>query len=191
MARTRLGTRAWLGGLASSGVIAAHLLAYFVAAPDGHHRTELLATTGHGSWTYVVALALGSLVACLAGVAWSTATVGEGRLVWGRCARRLIALQVLGFTALELGERALHGVAGAELVAEPVFLIGLVAQVVVALVAAALLRLFIRFVARLTRRAKLERPAPSLSFFATDVITRRVRVAVGAGTLRGPPPVLG
>jgi hypothetical protein len=99
----------------------------------------------------------------------------------------LILLQVLGFSVLELGERVLHGVVAAELVAEPVFLIGLVAQVVVALIAACLLRLFVRFVARLTSRSKLERPARSLSFFATDVITRRVLVAVGAGTLRGPP----
>jgi hypothetical protein len=134
-----------------------------------------------------VALALGLLVACLGGVAWSTATIGEQRLVWGRCARRLILLQAVGFTALELGERLLHGAAGAELIAEPAFLIGLAAQVVVALFAAVLLRLLIKIVVRLTSRSKLERPAPSLSFFATDVITRRVRVAVGAGTLRGPP----
>ncbi|MGH2808288.1 MAG: hypothetical protein ACRDKT_13545 [Actinomycetota bacterium] len=187
MARTRWGTRAWLGGLAFSGVIAAHVLAYAVAAPHSHHRTELLAATGHGSWTYVVALALGCLVAGLGGIAWSTATTGEHRLVWSRCALRLVLLQTLGFTALEVGERLLHGVMGAELIAEPVFVIGLIAQVVVALFAAVLLRLLIKVVARLTRRAELDRAEPSLDFVATDVITRRVLVAVGAGTLRGPP----
>ena len=177
----------WLGGLAFSGVIAAHFLAYFVAAPDGHHRTELLASTGHGSWTYFVALALGALVACLGGVAWSAATTGEKHLIWSRCAFRLVLLQTLGFTGLELGERLLHGVSGAELIAEPVFVLGLLAQVVVALAAAGLLRLVVKIVGRLRLRSDLAKAEPCISSFHTDVIGRRVLVAVGAGTLRGPP----
>lgn len=181
----------WLGGLAFSGVVVAHLLAFFLIAPDAHHRQELLAATGHGSWTGVVALALGTLVAVLAGVALRGASRGRDprRLSVLSCAIRLVLLQTIAFTVLESGERMLHGGASLQMFQEPVFVIGLLVQGLVAVSAAILIVLFRRAVERIVagRPLVVTPSAARERFHVVAVLSPRWLVASGGGTLRGPP----
>lgn len=188
----RLRTRLWLGGLAAAGVVVAHLVAFWLAAPDPVRREHLLETTGHGAWPIVVALTLGALVACMAGFA-------AGRLREERRAppavlvrgivTRLVILQVAGFVLLEAIERLAIGHDLTELLSEPVMAIGLVSQVVVALAGAILLALFAHLVDRL---AILLHPIPRaprvlLPGDALDFSVPRSRFESGAAVPRGPP----
>ncbi len=179
----------WLGGLAFSGVVLAHLLAYLVIAPDAHHRAELLTSTGHGSWALAIAIALGSLVMAFGGVALRIARrdVGLPPRVLGSFLR-LGVLQLTGFAVLELAERAfVHG-APLEVVTEPVFGLGLALQVVVAFVAAVLLVTFARVIERIVSSSAVEPKASvALEFPVLGTVPARFSVATGAGTLRGPP----
>ena len=189
MHRSQTRTRAWLAGLAFCGVISAHLLAYVLVAPDDHHRAELLRSTGHGSWAVVVGLALAALVATLAGFALRVARGPASQPSFWSCGLRLAALQAIGFAGLESVERFLHEGLQPDIFAEPVFLIGIVAQLVVAVVGAGLLTLFARAIQHLIarRRSSLSRrPAPAFAPVLRAVAPRRL-IASGSGTLRGPP----
>ena len=179
----------WLGGLAFSGVVLAHLLAYVVIAPDAHHRAELLAATGHGSWTLATAVALGSLVMAFGGMALRIARRDAGsppRVL--SCFLRLGALQLTGFAVLELTERAVVHGASFDVVTEPVFGLGLALQAVVAFVAAVLLVAFARVIERIVSSSTVE-PGTSvaLEFPVLGSLPPRFSVATGAGTVRGPP----
>lgn len=188
----RLRTRLWLGGLATAGVVVAHVLAFWLAAPNPVRREHLLEVTGHGAWPIVVALTLGALVACMAGFA-------AGRLREERRAppavlvrgivTRLVILQVAGFVLLEAIERLAIGHDLTELLSEPVMAIGLVAQIVVAFAGAIVLALFAHIVDRL---ALLLRPIPRaprvlLPGDALDFSVPRSRFVTGAAIPRGPP----
>ena len=188
MARSGARTRWWLGGFAFSGVVLAHLLAYFLVAPDSHHRAELLEATGHGSWTLAIAVALGSLVAAFGGLALRVARHDDSSLSWIGCFVRLTLLQVTGFTVLELVERAfVHG-APTEVFVEPAFVIGVVLQIVAAAVAATLMVVFARVIEGLVLRSTIETShSLAIEFPALRTFVPRPSVATGSGTLRGPP----
>lgn len=189
MARSGARTRIWLGGLAFSGVVLTHLGAFVMVAPDAHHRAELLAATGHGSWTLAVAVALASLVMAFGGVALRIArrdADAPPRLLG--CWLRLALLQMVGFAGLEFAERALVHGAPWEVVTEPVFGLGLALQVVAAAIAAVLLVVFARVLERIVSARAVEPGSTSaLGFPALDPVPPRFSVATGAGTLRGPP----
>jgi hypothetical protein len=187
----RLRTRLWLGGLAAGGVMAAHLVAFFLVAPDPSQRAELLEATGHGAWAVLVSLALGAMVAGLAGFAVGRIREGDappGTLYRGTLGR-LLALQVLGFVLLEALERLAHhpgdllGFLG-----EPVVLIGLVLAAATAAVGAALIVLFAGLIDRLVVLRVLPRapralvPAGLAIFFPP-----RLRIVLGSVSPRGPP----
>ena len=188
MARSGARTRWWLGGLAFSGVVLAHLLAYFAVAPDAHHRAELLEATGHGSWTLAIAVALGSLVAAFGGLALRVARHADYAPSWIGSFVRLSVLQVAGFTGLELVERALIHGAPAEVFVEPAFGIGVVLQVVAAAVAATLMVVFARVIEGLVEPSTIETThSLAVEFPVLRTFVPRRSVAVGSGTLRGPP----
>ncbi len=184
--------RLWLGGLALSGVAAAHALAYLLVAPDSDHRTALLASTGHGYWWVVEALGLGALVAALAGFAVERLSFGRngtasGR-VWSGVAPRLVFLQIAGFLLLEFLERLIVEGTAAHVLTEPVVLIGVAVQGAAALIAAALLALFARVVDSFRRRIPFAGAPSSWQWFPLgDVLPPAFRVAAGGATLRGPP----
>lgn len=189
--------RWWLGGLAASGVVASHWLAYRLAVPDPHLRHEVLADTGHGYWQYAVAVVLGLLVASLAGFAcqkvWhpGASSGTTRRSPYYGVAARLIALQAAGLLILESAERAVTGSEALGVFTEAPVIIGLAVQVLVALAAALLLVFFARaveFVHNLVRVArKREEPRPIQIPVSPSVLPPRLRVATGGGTLRGPP----
>jgi hypothetical protein len=187
----RLRTRLWLGGLAAGGVMAAHLVAFFLVAPDPSQRAELLEATGHGAWAVLVSLALGAMVAGLAGFAVGRIREGDAppRTLYRGTLGRLLALQVLGFVLLEALERLAHhpgdllGFLG-----EPVVLIGLVLAAATAAVGAALIVLFAGLIDRLVVLRVLPRapralvPAGLAIFFPP-----RLRIVLGSVSPRGPP----
>jgi len=177
-----------------AGVVFAHVLVYFMAAPHRSGREMLLRASGHRHWAVVAAIALGALVA---GLIWFTTQATRPDRVWslgaraffGSTARRLVLLQVGGFVLLEASERLLFGAGFGQLPAEPVVLIGILLQVVSALGAAGLLVVFARTLDRLCGLSSSARfvggppsPRPQVS-----VLPLRFLLAAGGATLRGPP----
>jgi len=178
-----------LGGFASIGIVAAHQVAYLVAAPESHHREALLEHTGHGTWRYVAAFAFGLFVASMTGaISASVGSTGGSYLFRiGTAFSRLLLLQVGGYVALESAERIVAGDV-VTLVIEPVFWIGLVLQISTALLGALLLGAIVKAVAWLTSdawrlaRSGVPLPKPDLSVFVPVA-----QPATGSGSLRGPP----
>jgi len=186
--------RAWLGALAFAGAVGGHMLAYALVEPGEHERTELLLSTGHGLWPVVAALALAALVAGLAGCLRDGARCLLGppyhRALYASTAGTLAAVQVCSFVLLETAERTLahghlHHVMG-----EPAVVVGMVVQVVSALIGAALLVLFERVVEHLRDREPRSavRSAPSVPIPCLGTGSRRL--PVGCCKPRGPPSSL-
>jgi hypothetical protein len=195
-ARSFVHLRLLLGGLAAFGVVAAHVIAYFLAEPNPHAREDLLAATGHHRWTLVVAIALGFTVAGLVHYAWARAlsphagTLPSGSL-FNLAAGRLIPMQVLGCVGLEAVERLFAGETVAGVLTEPAVMIGVFLQLLVAIVGALILVLFARAIDLiLGRKARATFPArPTIPRPTLHVLPPRFQVAAGSGTLRGPPLV--
>ncbi len=182
----------WLALLAFGGLLGGHALSYFAVAPDGHTRAELLRATGHGSHDFFVTWGLAAAAAGFIGIIGAHLRSGwesgcrehsiprTGSLLW--------VMQTAGFVLLEATERGygLHDLG--ELLHEPGFLLGLVAQAVVALVAAGLVFLLrasvdaIRRLLAAPEGAATVRPQrlPAFYAFASSV-------ARAAWNLRGPP----
>lgn len=184
----------WLAALAFAGLLAGHFLGYLAAAPDAHSRADLLASTGHGSHGLLESAGLAAgLAALIALVAMQVrgrdqAPAGGGSMV--KVGLLLWVLQCAGFTALELFERGglAHGLG--HLAQEPAFILGLVAQIVVALLATSLIWLLVATVDALLRYlTRRTRRSTSLSLV---FVTRRgsaPSVARRAWNLRGPPTI--
>lgn len=147
MQRSRTGGLLAVSGVA--GVVAAHSVAYLIAVPDGSLRAQHLSATGHGYWPIAVGVAcVAGLVAMVASgirgralaLARST-TLSTGGPVW---TAGLVAWQLVLFSVMEIGERVGTGSAPATLVRDPVFLVGLAIQVLVALLIVSVMRVIER-----------------------------------------------
>jgi hypothetical protein len=189
-----LSRRVWLGCLALSGVLAAHLISYFIAAPHPHERRALLEVTGHGSQNVMFAVAIAAFVAAVAAFVprW-LASSPRRPASHLRCpvAMGLVAMQTVGFLGLEAVERIhAHGTASG-LLSEPAVLIGLVAQVAVAIIGSLLLVVVAETVEVLTRRGHHGARA-TMTPVAIPAALPPVRLTVVARgwTLRGPPSLL-
>jgi hypothetical protein len=122
--------------LAVTGVVIAHSLAYWAAAPSQVSRTALLQATGHAYWnTAVLGAALGGLWFVLdhavrlfhAGRRAISTPVSPADLKL-----QLRVLQVTLFVALEIGERVAAGVPLSTILGHRVFLLGLLFQLIIA-----------------------------------------------------------
>ena len=183
----------WLGGLAAFGIVAAHCLAYILVAPEGDERALLMDATGHRFWGLVFAVALGAGVAGLSGVLvrlLQPSTTQQRKVnPFAFGAPRLMALQIGGFALLEATERILMG-AGAHAILEPVVVVGLILQVVVALASALILCLLTKTLHALLSgtsfpSAKAAGIVPR--FAPTRWLQPALTPGTGAGTWRGPP----
>jgi hypothetical protein len=177
-------------------MLGSHWLAYLLAAPGSHARAELLDTTGHGYWPLASTFGVAALVIGLVSFvatrfrARTPGPLGRNRL-FVTSLLALLALQVGGFTALEVIERVLagHSVGLANLL-EPTMVIGVVIQVLAALVAAVVLTAIaavVDLIAYGTRRPQTT-PAP-LTKLASLIAAPRLLPATGASSLRGPPAI--
>ena len=181
--------------LALAGLLAGHAISFFVVAPDPHERAELLAVTGHSQHGAFATLALAAAVAGLIGIVMQRVrsrcetAPGVSRT---RVATLLWAAQTAGFVLLETWERG-HGVAGVlDLAGEPAFLIGLLAQLAVALAGTALVVLVRATVDALLRLFTAPADAAPLPVLpCTTRVSAPPSVARAAWNLRGPPSPAG
>ena len=186
--------RLLLGGLAASGVLVAHLVAYQLLDPHHHVAGGGPATpTSHRMWTFIAAGAMGLTVAGLVRLAFDrtcrrrTPAQSRGSLV-GAAALRLVPLQVFGCLAIQVIERWAVGESSGELIAQAM-LIGPCLQVLVAFVGAFVLVLFVSAIDLLLARWA----PPTFSKRAVHhrsachYLPPRFQVGSGGGTVRGPP----
>lgn len=181
--------------VALAGLLAGHSASYLVVAPDPHEREALLALTGHSQHGAFGTLALAAAFAGLIGLVMQrvrTHCAAEPGVSRARVAVLLWAAQTVGFVVLETWERG-HGFAGAgDLAGEPAFLIGLVAQAVVALVATALVvlvRATVDALLRLFAAPPVDGAAPV--FPCNAAVIAPASVARSAWNVRGPPSPAG
>jgi hypothetical protein len=128
-------------GFAVAGLVLAHVLSYVIALPDPYHRDLLLQRTGHDYLPAFGQAALMLFLAAVAAVMFRTSRRGAGRAEsFTPLATRLALVQVGAFVAQELLERTLSGSGFADLRHGHVLIVGVMAQIAVALLGAALLR---------------------------------------------------
>jgi hypothetical protein len=130
-----IGRNLLLGPLAFAGAIAGHSLGYLVSHPGAHERSAALIGTGHGSFGRLTAVAVATGVGGL--VALTVRACRRQTVEFRWLASRLAALQLAIFAVLELAERDFDP---GRTVDDPAVLLGLAAQVLVALGAAVLAR---------------------------------------------------
>jgi hypothetical protein len=153
----------------------------------------LMDATGHRYWGLAVGVALGI---CIGGaVGYYVRVLRAPRNDLGRlnlfrfAAPRLGALQLVGFALLEASERILWGTDLAHPLDEPVVIVGLALQVVIALVSALTLTLVARLVTLVAKY--LARPTGAPIAFReigpAPLFSPRVLLLAGGAGARGPP----
>jgi hypothetical protein len=173
--------------LAWGGTILGHLSSYVLAYPAHGSRAGHLRATGHGSFRAVMLTAAAALAVGV-GLTVLRSIRPRSTFVLRRLALTLGAIQVLAFAFLETAERGFDPGAAA---ADPAVLMGLVLQVVVALLlslavvglARSVRAIFVR--RRITGRRASAPRAPSPAPFVDLLVFLRAR------PLRGPPLPLG
>jgi hypothetical protein len=186
-----------LAGAGVAGAAAGHSIAYLIVAPQGRTRAALLAGTGHGYRSTAVAaeivLGLLALVTFLArrfdrGLRPGRRPAGEEPWAW--LTTRLCLLQVSVFSLQEVLERAATGRPLSELVNDRLLLIGILAQVVVAVLVATLLVWLGRAAeaaGRALGRRRLPRPTRVL-IHRPATAGRPASRPRGIRGIRAPPP---
>ena len=176
-------------GVAVGGVLLGHRVTYLVLAPSAHARAALLDRTGHAYLGLANDLAL---IAALTGLAalFVGQLLAKARGYRGadHLTRRIVAFQISAFVLMEVLERVTAGAPLGGLA--PVLPLGIATQALVALLAAALIRLLLHTAERVAEA--LGRPAPpSTRAIVTFAPPRPVAVPVGrhlsAAGVRGPP----
>jgi hypothetical protein len=163
--------------IAAGGVLIGHWLAYVVAVPHPRAREGLLAVTGHAYLPGAAKLVLVALVIALGALFWGALQHRDPRAFsFVRVASKLAFLQVVAFSAMEMLERVGSHVPVGELFSHRLFLLGVLAQVLTALLGALVLAWVMKsvLVARLARSEAGEPPRPGFSF----------QVPASAGVLR-------
>jgi hypothetical protein len=142
--RARLPTLFLLVPLLAGGWLAAHELAYRLVAPGTHERHELLARSGHG-YLHWAQLATTLCVAFVfVGIALAARQAGTGCGETRSPAYRFALLPLLGFSLQEHLERLVQsGGFPVDAVLEPTFVVGLLLQLPLALLAYLLARLLL------------------------------------------------
>ena len=187
---------AWLVAvpLVLGGAQLAHAVDYWLVSPDAHERSELLAGSGHGYFSYLpfaVALCVALLVAGLAAV---IRAAGHGRPAYSLDPWPLALLPIATFVLQEHLERYLHdGAFPWHAVAGSTFVLGLVLQIPFATAAYAVARLLLRAAeaigsARVSPR-KL-RPAVLRDLAPAPVDLPSLEPLAGGHPARGPPHLL-
>lgn len=182
----------WILALvAGAAMVGSHWLAYLLAAPDAHDRAALLAGTGHGYWPLAATLAAAALFVGLVGFVGDRLhrrTADSRSDIFRRAAPKLLGLQVTGFVLLEVTERIAAGhVIEAATFVGPTMLIGLLVQLVAAVISAAVLGLVAYVIERFVARPPRVRRSTIVPLFTSLVPAPRPLPASGAYSLRGPP----
>ena len=131
-------------GVAGSGLLLGHWLAYALGTPHAHAREELLHATGHGYLPYATQVALLAGALGLAALFLARVSNREGRGSFRLDAATLAAVQSVTFVAMEAGERLASGASLHDLTHGKLLTIGLAVQISVAVAGAGVLRLIDR-----------------------------------------------
>ena len=180
---------------AAFGALAGHAVTYMVAIQDPSTRQLFLAATGHGYLPAVVPAAL--ILGIFAGLSTVIRHLGgdressADRWTWGRTIGTLGLLQCGIFLTQETIERIAVGAPPETLFRDHVLPIGLLVQIVVAVVVTlvlfALARTVEAVVAALSRRGPAPREGRSLA--PVPMAGLRSRLVAVAGSIRAPPAI--
>ena len=173
-------------------MLGAHWVAYLLAAPDPHERSQLLLSTGHGYLPLAVMLAVAGgafgLISFV-GRRMGPERNGSRASIFTYALPRFLVLQVGGFAAMEVAERVVSGHSfGVSDLLATTFLVGIAIQVLASFLTALFLVLIAFVVERFTATTTVPTcisPAPRPLY--SLVSTPRLVPATGAHTLRGPP----
>jgi len=181
--------------MAIVGVVLGHWLAYVLAVPDPHVRTEVLAASGHSYWLLAikaaVVLGLTSLGTIL--LRYLLGRVRGDRPADDRLVSvvlRLSFLQVLAFAAMEVTERVAAGAPVGEMFQHHIFLLGLAVQLLISCAGAFVLLWFARAAKRICDALLPTASAPAPALLAPRAVRHSLRPLsplCGATGLRGPP----
>lgn len=183
-----------VAGFAVAGLVLGHALSYAIAVPDPYHRDLLLQRTGHD---YLPVFGQVALMLFLAGVAAVVFGANRRRAEattsqrFAPLATRLALVQVGAFIVQEVAERLFSGSGLHALGHGHVVIVGVAAQIAVALAGAALLRWLARASDRLgealgSSAFSLPRAVPAFALpVLPDIASGRVEV-VSPGQ-RAPP----
>jgi hypothetical protein len=185
--------------LAGAGVVGAavgHSIAYLMVAPQGRTRAALLAGTGHGYWSTVVAaeIVLGLLVVVSTivrrfGDGLRRAPRAPGEEPWAWLVARLGLLQTTIFIVQEVLERTVSGNPVSLVVSDRLLVVGVLVQLLVAVVVATVLVWLGRAaeaVGRAFARGPLPRPVQLRLLRPRSVARTRSRPNGALGS-RAPP----
>jgi hypothetical protein len=179
-------------GAAAAGLVLGHALAYLIAIPDPHERAFALQRAGHA---YLPALDQAALMLAIAGVAAVVVRAFARRRDgaterFGRVAALLAVVQTSAFVCQEVLERLVSGAPLGELAHDQILVIGVLVQVLVAIVAAGVLWLLARTSSRLAATSlshlRLPRERTLLSLPVTERRAHALLLAT-AGSIRAPP----
>jgi hypothetical protein len=171
------------------GLVAGHAVDYVVTFPSASHRHSFLELSGHAHMHTLRPISIGLAVLAAIFSVWRGSREGKagGRGSYIQYAIGLIAFQTVGFLGMEIVERTSSGTGLASL---PIGLLalGVVIQVVIALVAALVLVGLEAFGAALARH-RLARLVSTTNHhgFARLAVLRSA--ALEAARPRGPPAV--
>jgi hypothetical protein len=179
-------------GAAAAGLVLGHGLAYLIAIPDPHQRAFALQSAGHA---YLPALDQAALMLAIAGVAAvvvrAFARRGDGATErFGRLATLLAVVQTFAFAGQEVLERLVSGAPLGELAHDQILVIGVLVQVLVAIVAAGVLWLLAKTSSLLAATFEVrERLLRERTVLAPPVTAWRPHALVlaTAGSIRAPP----
>jgi hypothetical protein len=187
-----------LAGAAVASAAVGHSIAYLIVAPQGRTRAALLAGTGHGYRSTLAAaeIVLGMLaVLTFVGRRFRHGQRSPKRpasgVPWVWLAARLALLQVAIFGLQEIVERASVGYPITDWSSDRLLAIGVVVQVVVALVAATLLVWLGRAAEAVGRAFGVARLPRALRVVVVPfrVAPPRGRDLSGPRGIRGPPRI--
>jgi len=192
--------RCWLGISAALGVMAAHCAARLLipqAANEGvasHEMSGHVLDIATHRWGLGIAVGLGVAVAVLLRIPlrllWSSeAHMTPYRGLLRQTSVRLAAFQVAGFLTMEATEAWLLRGQDAHFQQSSPLLLGVIAQCIAAVLAAAFTVLLTRAVRSFSRSCATPKPAKQTNLFrpVLNSLPHRRAVARGGATLRGPP----
>ena len=183
-----------LGGLAAGGVLASHFVGYRAAATGHHgHVGHLMESTGHDYFGLVAALAIGLLVGAVALFVSSRVHDADRSQSSARlflyALVRLLPIGIAAFVGLEAAERSLFADHQSQALFEQAPVIfGIIAQAVIAVLAALFLVLISVVVDAIVAKTNTRHPRTAQQgFTSARVLHYASRVPLGGCGNRAPP----
>ena len=182
---------------AAAGVLVGHWIAYLLTFADGHTRASVLAATGHRYLPFAADLSIVLLLAAVGAVivrqldAASPERERRPIALVARLGGRLWLLQGSIFVAMEVAERLGSGSPIAGVFRDHLLVVGLAAQLLVALAGAVLLLLLHRtavVIVAAVRRLPTPQPPRVVGADSIRISAMPLSPLAGATGVRGPPP---